>query len=181
MAHSERLRTAPDEPPNHPFVPGRTDQFSTSDRRGRGPNDGTPTTLDAVCATFSDPAIARVVDPKHYRVMAPQDSQPVMRVFRARPSPGCDQDLSQRLVTESVRLVADRDGLLGHIAAGPVDDWFLFVTLWRDAAAVRAFGGDDWEQSVLPDGYDELLDEHHVEHVPLMDWSFRDSGSQSSS
>ena len=104
--------------------------------------------------------------------MTLQDAQPVMRVFRARPSPGCDQELTHRLVTESVGLVAGRDGFLGHIAAGPVGDWYLFVTLWRDAAAVRAFGGDDWERSVLPDGYDELLARHHVEHVPVMDWDF---------
>ncbi len=93
----------------------------------------------------------------------------VMRVFRARPHAGAGSSLVQLLLTNSVDLVRHKDGFIGHIAAGPVDGWYTFITFWRDESAVRAFAGESWRESVLPDGYAGLLQEHDVEHSTVLD------------
>ncbi len=104
--------------------------------------------------------------------MGSHDAPEVMRVFRARHRRDTGEAFAERLLSESVELAVRQPGCLGYLAAGPLDDEFLFVTLWRDLASVQAFGGERWEQSVLPAGYAELLVHHGVEHLPLLRWQF---------
>lgn len=77
----------------------------------------------------------------------------------------------EKLRGESTRLVRDQPGCIGWVAAGPsqdgVDRHLVFITFWESMEAVVDFAGHDVTQSVLPDGYAELIDSHSVEHLPI--------------
>ena len=92
----------------------------------------------------------------------------LMRVFRASAKPGCERELARLLTTESVRLVSGREGLRGWIASGPIDGEYLFMTFWSDEDAVQGFAGETWRDSVLPEGYAELLESHGVAHSTVL-------------
>lgn len=90
----------------------------------------------------------------------------VVRVFRAWPHEGAADELERRLLHDSVELVTAAGGCLAFAALGPYPDGrYEFVTTWTDLEAIVAFAGPQWEESVLPSGYDALLRRHKVEHV----------------
>ena len=45
----------------------------------------------------------------------------------------------------------------------------VFVSVWKDLAAVKVRFGDDWQVSYMPEGYDELIDECSVRHIDMSD------------
>ena len=95
---------------------------------------------------------------------------PILRMFGARAHPGCQAALAAKLATTSAELVRHQPGLLGFLASGPASDAerdFVFITIWRDAAALKAFFGEEWSVSLLPPGYAELIEASSVEHYHL--------------
>ena len=76
----------------------------------------------------------------------------IMRVFEARAKPGCADSLATKFATTSVDVVKNEPGNQGHFFGKSVsseDDVFVFVSVWRDLAVVKARFGDDWESSFL--------------------------------
>jgi quinol monooxygenase YgiN len=97
-------------------------------------------------------------------------SVPILRLFRARAKPGCEQALGEKLATTSVEVVRDQPGFLGFIAGGPAHDAardFVFVSTWTNAEALKACFGREWRVSLLPPGYAELIEDCSVEHYEL--------------
>lgn len=97
-------------------------------------------------------------------------SGPILRVFTARPRPGAESLLVEKLRSVSTALVRDQPGCLAWIAAGPSgegDSELTFITLWESAASLLDFAGPDVSESVLPDGYAELMESHRVDHLPV--------------
>ena len=98
----------------------------------------------------------------------------ILRVFEARAKPGCADSLAEKFATTSVDVVRNQPGNQGHFfgkSASDEDDVLLFVSVWRDLNAVQTRFGDDWESSLLPPGYSELIEECSVKHFALRtDW-----------
>jgi quinol monooxygenase YgiN len=95
---------------------------------------------------------------------------PILRMFKARAHPGREAALAETLATTSAELVRHQSGLLSFLASGPANDAerdFVFITIWRDAAALKAFFGREWSVSLLPPGYAELIEASSVEHYHL--------------
>ena len=98
----------------------------------------------------------------------------VLRVFEARAKPGCADSLTKKFATTSVDVVRNQPGNQGHFFGERIsdkDNVFLFVSVWRDLNAVKTRFGDEWENSFLPPGYSELIDECSIKHFALKtDW-----------
>ena len=90
----------------------------------------------------------------------------IVRVFLARAKPGCAEALEQRLRDDVLPEVAAAPGLVACHAGAPHGDTreFLFVTVWADLDAVRAFAGDDYTRPVLYGDTPELIEEMSLEH-----------------
>jgi len=97
---------------------------------------------------------------------------PIARVFRARARPGREKELADKLARTSPTVVRDRTGFLGYLAGGPAQPDsrdFFFISMWRHFPALKAVFGDSWQESHLPPGYAELIEEHSIEHYELTD------------
>ena len=97
-------------------------------------------------------------------------SIPIIRVFRARATHGCEGALAEKLATSSIEVVQGQPGFLGYLVAGPANDHqreFIFASIWTDADAVKARFGEEWRVSHLPPGYSELIEDCSVGHYHL--------------
>ncbi len=95
---------------------------------------------------------------------------PVLRVFEAHAKPNCAEKLLQNFATTSADVVLGEPGNRGYFFGRCVPDGentVLFVSVWKDLAAVKERFGDDWQVSYIPEGYDELIDECSVRHVDI--------------
>ena len=95
---------------------------------------------------------------------------PIIRVFRARAVAGKEAELAKKLATTSVGVVSGKAGFVGHLAGQPAETTgrdFVFITMWKDFAALKAVFGDGWRESFLPPGYAEIIDQHSIEHYEL--------------
>lgn len=95
---------------------------------------------------------------------------PVLRVFEVRAKPGCAERLLASFATTSADVVRGQPGNVGHFFGRCVqggDDVVLFVSMWRDLAAVKARFGDAWQSSYLPEGYETLIDHCEVRHFDM--------------
>ncbi len=91
----------------------------------------------------------------------------LIRVFYARLKTG-RRAAYERLCQEvSVPLMRAQSGCLTtHIAPLRADlsDDFIFVSLWKDLASLRAFVGEEWQQASILPGEADLLERVRVEH-----------------
>ena len=46
-------------------------------------------------------------------------------------------------------------------------DVVLFVSVWKDLAAIQERFGADWQESYMPDGYADLIEHCSVRHFDL--------------
>jgi len=95
---------------------------------------------------------------------------PVLRVFEAHTKPGCADKLLQNFATTSAEVVrsepCNRGYFFGRCVQGG-ENTVMFVSVWKDLAAVKERFGDDWQTSYLPEGYEELIDECSVRHFDM--------------
>jgi quinol monooxygenase YgiN len=63
-----------------------------------------------------------------------------------------------------------QSGLLAYFpgrSLEPEGEEFVMVTVWRDMEALRAFAGDDWRASVIPEEERPLLAASDVAHYTV--------------
>jgi quinol monooxygenase YgiN len=98
----------------------------------------------------------------------------ILRVFEARAKQGCADTLAKKLATTSVDVVRNQPGNQGHFFGKSIsdeNDVFVFVSVWKDLVSIKKFFGEKWENSFLPPGYSELIEECSIRHVVLgRDW-----------
>ncbi|MEX0346364.1 MAG: antibiotic biosynthesis monooxygenase [Rhizobiaceae bacterium] len=95
---------------------------------------------------------------------------PVLRVFEVRAVPGCSEKLMQKFSTTSAEVVQGQPGNRGHFFGKCVqggDNVVVFVSVWNDLDAVKERFGDDWENSYLPAGYEDLIEECSIRHFDV--------------
>lgn len=95
---------------------------------------------------------------------------PVLRVFEVRAKPNCAGKLLEKFATISAEVVNGEPGNGGYFFGRSVegdDDVVLFVSVWKDLAAIQAKFGRDWQASYMPDGYAELIEDCSVRHFDL--------------
>lgn len=95
---------------------------------------------------------------------------PVLRVFEARAKPGCAGKLLENFATTSAEVVRSEPGNGGYFFGRCVqgdENTVLFVSAWKDLAAVKARFGDAWQEAHMPEGYEELIDACSVRHFDM--------------
>ena len=92
----------------------------------------------------------------------------ILRIFEVRAKPGKAGLLKQKLSDTSVSVVKNKPGNLGYffganLTAGEND--LVFISVWKDLDSVKSLFGDDWQESFLPEGYDEIIQSCSIKHV----------------
>lgn len=98
------------------------------------------------------------------------ENGPVLRLFQVKVRDGCADRLLQKFATTSAAVVRNEDGNEGYFFGRDVDgadNTLVFASLWKDLASVKRRFGEDWQKSFLPEGYEEMIEEHAIRHIGL--------------
>lgn len=91
----------------------------------------------------------------------------VIRIFRPRVQAGMQDEFECFLRETAIPLLSEQDGLVAqHIGLPmpPSSDEFVYVTVWRDLDALRAFAGEDWDRAVIDPSEEHMLRETFISH-----------------
>lgn len=94
----------------------------------------------------------------------------IFRVFEVRAKPGNAAELKQKLSDTSVSVVSGKPGNLGYFFGENLssdENDLVFISVWRDLESVKSLFGDDWQESFLPEGYDEMIDSCSIRHIEV--------------
>ena len=96
-------------------------------------------------------------------------ASPIMRLFEVRVRPGSAEELLENFATTSAAVVSGEPGNLGYFFGRGIgdDDVVIFTSLWKDLDAIKERFGDNWQQSYLPPGYDDLIATHNLRHIDM--------------
>ena len=94
----------------------------------------------------------------------------IMRLFDVRTKPGATAELLKKFATISAAVVEGEDGNQGYFfgrAVSSDSERVIFASVWADLDAVKARFGTDWQESLLPPGYEDLIESCSVTHFDL--------------
>ena len=100
----------------------------------------------------------------------PDATGPIVRHFEAHAKPGCGDALAEKFRVTSAAVVADEPGNRGYFFGREVDgetDVLVFASVWENLDAVKERFGDTWQQSFLPEGYEDLIAHCFVRHFDM--------------
>ena len=92
----------------------------------------------------------------------------ILRIFDVRAKPGKAKLLKQKLSDTSVSVVEGMPGNLGYFFGEVIssdDNDLVFVSVWKDLDSIKSHFGKDWEQSYLPEGYEEIIESCSIKHI----------------
>ncbi len=92
----------------------------------------------------------------------------ILRVFDVRALPGKTDELKQKLSATSVSVVAGKPGNIGYffgegLSSSKAD--LVFISVWQDMESIKSLFGESWEESYLPEGYEELIESCSIKHI----------------
>ncbi len=91
-----------------------------------------------------------------------------MRVFEVRALPGKSAKLKQKLADISVSVVDGKPGNLGYFFGESLssdEHDLVFISIWNSMDSIKSNFGDRWEESYLPEGYEELIESCSIRHI----------------
>jgi quinol monooxygenase YgiN len=100
---------------------------------------------------------------------------PILRLFQVKIKDGDAETLLAKFSTTSADVVRNEPGNVGYAFGRGVavdEDRLIFASFWEDMDAVKKRFGDAWQESFLPDGYEEMIEEHSLQHIDLTDGWF---------
>ena len=92
----------------------------------------------------------------------------IMRIFEVRAKPGKCGLLKQKLSDTSISVVKDKPGSLGYFFGENLsfdENDLVFISVWKDLESIKALFGKNWEESFLPEGYEEIIESCSIKHV----------------
>ena len=95
----------------------------------------------------------------------------IVRVFRPRVHPGMQAEFERFLRETAMPFVSGHEGLIAQHAGRPLSsdtDEFVYITVWRDVNAVRAFAGEDWTKAVIDPSEEHMLRETFLSHYDVL-------------
>jgi heme-degrading monooxygenase HmoA len=95
----------------------------------------------------------------------------IIRVFRPTIHPGKEPDFESFLRETAVPLVSRQPGLIAQHVGRPRDSSsteFVFVTVWEDVDAIRAFAGERWDEAVIAPDERHLLEHTWIGHYEVI-------------
>ena len=94
--------------------------------------------------------------------------QSILRVFEVRAKPGKVEILRQKLSDTSVSVVDGKPGNLGYFFGTNLTsdgNDLVFISVWQDMKSIRDRFGAEWQESHLPEGYEELIESCSIKHI----------------
>lgn len=95
-------------------------------------------------------------------------SNSILRIFEVRAKPGQAKTLRQKLSDTSVSVVDGKPGNIGYFFGENLsadENSLVFISVWKDLESVKSLFGEEWEESFLPPGYDEIIESCSIRHV----------------
>jgi hypothetical protein len=96
----------------------------------------------------------------------------ILRVFRAVIRENRIDDFKRLVQEQSIPWLVASDGMLGYFAGEPFGEnerEFTMVTLWRDLNSIKAFCGDDWNNPIVTEDEEPLVEAMYAEHYQQFD------------
>lgn len=94
----------------------------------------------------------------------------VLRIFDVRAKSGKAELLKQKLSDTSVSVVQGKRGNLGYFFGENLSsdgNDLVFVSVWEDLESIKSHFGKEWEQSYLPEGYEEIIESCSIKHIEI--------------
>ena len=95
-------------------------------------------------------------------------SNSILRIFEVRAKPGNAELLKQKLSDTSVTVVDGKPGNLGYFYGQNIssdENDFMFISVWKDLESIKSLFGKEWNESFLPEGYDEIIESCSIKHI----------------
>ena len=95
-------------------------------------------------------------------------SNSILRIFEVRAKPGNIELLKQKLSDTSVSVVNGKPGNLGYLFGENIsseENDLVFISVWKDLESIKSLFGKEWEESFLPEGYDEIIESCSIKHI----------------
>jgi hypothetical protein len=92
----------------------------------------------------------------------------IIRIFRARPQPGADEQLARLAEEVSIPFVDAQPGVVVRYTGrgvGATGNELVMVSVWQDLDAMKNLTGENWDNPVLPDERLEPLIAESFLHV----------------
>ena len=95
-------------------------------------------------------------------------SKSILRVFEVRAKTGKAGILKQKLSDTSVSVVKGKPGNLGYFFGENISSDgsdLVFISVWKDLESIKSHFGKEWEESFLPEGYEEIIESCSIKHI----------------
>ena len=92
----------------------------------------------------------------------------ILRIFDVQALPGKSEELKRKLSGTSVAVVAGKPGNIGYffgesLSSNKSD--LVFISIWKDMESIKSLFGENWQDSYLPEGYEELIESCSIKHI----------------
>ena len=91
----------------------------------------------------------------------------IVRIFRAKIRENRISEFKRMVQEQSIPWLKSSDGMLGYFPGEPFGDneqEFVMITLWRDLDSLKAFSGLDWDNPIVTQDEEPLVEEMFAEH-----------------
>ena len=95
----------------------------------------------------------------------------IIRVFRPTIHVGKEAEFEEFLRDTAVPLVSRQAGLVAqHVGRSrdPSSGEYVYVTVWEDIEAIRAFAGERWPEAVITPDEEHLLEATWIGHYDAL-------------
>ena len=96
--------------------------------------------------------------------------QSILRVFEVRAKPGMKEILQHKLSDTSISVVDGKPGNLGYFFGedlSSAQNDLVFISVWESLESIKSHFGEDWEESFLPPGYEEIIESCSIRHLQV--------------
>jgi quinol monooxygenase YgiN len=97
-----------------------------------------------------------------------QLNKSILRIFDVRAKEGKVDLLKQKLSDTSVSVVKGKPGNIGYFFGENLstnENDLVFISIWKNLESIKSHFGESWEQSYLPEGYEEVIESCSIKHI----------------
>jgi quinol monooxygenase YgiN len=96
----------------------------------------------------------------------------IVRIFRAKIRESQVSAFKRMVQEQSIPWLESSEGMLGYFPGEPFGDnkqEFVMITLWRDLESLKAFAGSQWDNPVVTQDEEPLVEKMFAEHYLRFD------------
>jgi len=90
----------------------------------------------------------------------------ITRIFRVLVEPDLQNAFEEKFQIISVPFVKRHQGLISVSIGKPLQNSneYMMISVWENHEVLKQFAGENWEQSVIPEGMEQFVSECWVHH-----------------